>query len=278
MTSSSLPDGVISQIQRALEPPDLSGTRYTLKRELGRGGMGIVYEVEDAVLQRPLALKVMNEERMWREARLIAGLEHPGIVPVHDAGRLADGRVFYAMKLVRGERLDGWMSREPGVAARLSVFVRMCDPVAFAHARGIAHGDLKPANVMIGSFGEVLVLDWGAAGGTPGYMPPEPNGGVRGDVYSLGRLLLSLAGRSAPAPVRSICAKATASDPADRYAEAAELSADVARHLAGERVSAHREQIHERIGRLASRHRALVAIVAAYLLMRAALIFLSPGP
>lgn len=275
MTSSSLPDGVVTRIQQALEPPDLSGSRYVLKGEIGRGGMGVVYEVEDTVLERPLALKIMNEDRMWREARLIAGLEHPGIVPVHDAGRLADGRVYYAMKLVRGERLDAWVGRGPALAARLSAFIRVCDPVAFAHARGIAHGDLKPANVMVGSFGEVLVLDWGAAG-TPGYMAPEPDSGVRGDVFSLGRLLEYMAGANAPAPVRSICGRATAADPGDRYADAAELSADVARHLAGERVSAHREQLHERIGRIASRHRTLVAIVAAYLLMRAALIFL-PG-
>src|SRR5205085_5288833 len=117
---------------------------------------------------------------------ILARLEHPGIVPVHDFGELADGRLFYAMKHVRGERLDRWAAAGPALRVRLDVFVRMCEAVAFAHAHGVIHRDLKPENVMVGEFGEVLVLDWGLAtvkgplssaassgSGTPPYIAPE---------------------------------------------------------------------------------------------------------
>src|SRR5260370_33375545 len=130
--------------------------------------MGAVWAAEDTELGRRVALKVLpvwdtaSSELLLREARILAGLEHPGIVPVHDAGALSDGRVFYAMKLVHGQRLDqvqASMSR----AELLRLFQRVCEPVAFAHARGVIHRDLKPENVMVGEFGEVLVMDWGIA-------------------------------------------------------------------------------------------------------------------
>jgi serine/threonine protein kinase len=100
---------------------------------------------------------------MIREAQIIARLEHPGIVPVHDVGVLADGRVYYAMKLVRGSRLDEYSETHKSTKDRLRKFQAACDAVAFAHAHGVVHRDLKPQNIMIGSFGEVLVLDWGVA-------------------------------------------------------------------------------------------------------------------
>src|SRR6202040_4374571 len=87
----------------------------------------------------------------------------PGIVPVHDVGTLADGRVFYAMKFVEGQRLDKHIEAVTSLPDRLRLFLRICDAVAFAHARGVLHRDLKPANVMVGAFGEVLVMDWGLA-------------------------------------------------------------------------------------------------------------------
>jgi serine/threonine protein kinase len=101
--------------------------------------------------------------RLRREARVLALLEHPGIVPVHDVGSLPDGRPFYSMKLVRGERLDESAARLATLPERPRLFLRVCEPVAFAHARGVVHRDLKPGNVMVGPFGEVLVLDWGIA-------------------------------------------------------------------------------------------------------------------
>jgi serine/threonine-protein kinase len=161
--------------------PDFSATKYRIVKELARGGMGIVYLAEDPELGRRIAIKVVNglegdadvARRMVREARIIAGLEHPGIVPVHDVGVLGDGRVFYAMKLVRGERLDEYAARVDSIKDRLRKFQAACEAVAFAHAHGVIHRDLKPQNIMIGSFGEVLVLDWGVAKimpaeGTPG--------------------------------------------------------------------------------------------------------------
>src|SRR5205085_2897820 len=89
--------------------------------------------------------------------------EHPGIVPVHDAGALPDGRVFYVMKRVRGERLDAWALRHTDRRIHLRLYQRICEAVAFAHAHGVIHRDLKPENVMVGEFGEALVMDWGIA-------------------------------------------------------------------------------------------------------------------
>jgi serine/threonine protein kinase len=133
--------------------------------------MGTVYAADDLELQRRVALKVLAapriteeaRERMLREARILARLEHPGIVPVHDVLILPDGRVAYAMKLVQGERLDAHAGRFRGLRERLRIFERICEAVAFAHAQGVIHRDLKPGNIMVGSFGEVLVLDWGVA-------------------------------------------------------------------------------------------------------------------
>jgi len=151
--------------------PDLSGTRYTLRELIARGGMGVVYAAEDEKLHRRVALKVLDTagtnaeltQRLIREARILAQLEHPGIVPVHDVGTLPDGRVFYTMKFVEGLRLDEYVKQLDSLPQRLRLFLRICDAAAFAHARGVLHRDLKPANVMVGSFGEVLVMDWGLA-------------------------------------------------------------------------------------------------------------------
>jgi len=166
-----LSDKALTRLRNAAELPELSGTRYRLIGQVGRGGMGVVYAAEDQRLQRRVALKVLDvpssddelANRLMREARVQARLEHPGIVPVHDAGILADGRVFYAMKFVEGQRLDQHIESLASTPDRLRIFPRICDAVAFAHARGVLHRDLKPGNVMVGSFGEVVVMDWGLA-------------------------------------------------------------------------------------------------------------------
>lgn len=232
---SWLSDSALKHLRDVADWPDLSDTRYEVKEQIARGGMGTVYRAWDSELERDVALKVLSlpadtgeaAERMLKEARILAGLEHPGVVPVHDVGRLPDGRVFYAMKLVRGQRLDEHLAGESSIPERLRIFIRVCEAVAFAHSHGVIHRDLKPANVMVGQFGEVLVLDWGVAKlrsdqeqgarasesgarcgdrteeptspgtvmGTPGYMAPEQAQGEvgeideRSDVYSLGAIL-----------------------------------------------------------------------------------------
>lgn len=166
-----IPDHVIDRLRAEVELPDLSDTKYHLLSHLARGGMGTVYLAEDSSLGRTVALKVTNvadvtgdfSDRLLREARIVARLEHPSIVPVHDVGRLPDGRVFYAMKFVQGCRLDEYVRDAPALSDLLRLFQKICEAVAFAHAHGVIHRDLKPENVMVGPFGEVLVMDWGVA-------------------------------------------------------------------------------------------------------------------
>jgi eukaryotic-like serine/threonine-protein kinase len=163
-----LGDGTVDRLQANMREPDLTGTRYRAIRFLASGGMAAIWLAEDTVLKRKVALKVLDTDdspalatRLLREAHILAALEHPGIVPVHDAGTLPDGRVFYCMKYVEGLRLDDYVTRMPAIADRLRLLLRIAEPVAFAHSHGIIHRDLKPENVMVGPFGEVLVMDWG---------------------------------------------------------------------------------------------------------------------
>ncbi|MCB9777244.1 MAG: SUMF1/EgtB/PvdO family nonheme iron enzyme [Alphaproteobacteria bacterium] len=161
--------------------------RYERMERLGMGGMGEVLRVRDRLLQRTMAMKLMRTgkdatpmrvARFIEEAQVAAQLHHPGIVPVHDLGRLPDGRLFFTMEEVRGLTLSqviqavhqargevpaglpaaGWTLRR-----LVDAFHRICETVGYAHARGVVHRDLKPDNAMLGSFGRVLVLDWGLA-------------------------------------------------------------------------------------------------------------------
>ena len=277
-----LADSAIARLRDVTQQPDFSGTRYTIVREIARGGMGVVYEAEDRELSRRVAVKVMPVEditpggarRLRDEATIIAGLEHPGIVPVHDAGELPDGRAWYAMKLVKGKTLTAVLESGAPRADLLRIFVRVCETIGFAHAHGRIHGDLKPDNIMAGEFGEVLVMDWGGGSvGTPGFMPPEQERheptDARADVFALGRLLGALTMQEPARALRSIVTRATAQARDDRYADAAALGADVLRFLDGERVLAHRETVIEKADRWLTRHRALVAMVLAYMVMRA---------
>jgi serine/threonine protein kinase len=284
----------LDRLSAMLHGPDVSGTRYEIVSELGRGGMGVVYLARDTVLDREVALKVVDASAadftVEKEARILARLEHPGLVPIHDFGQLPDGRLFYAMKRVRGDRLDRWVAAGRDLTARLGVFLRICDAVAFAHAHGVIHRDLKPANVMVGEFGEVLVLDWGIAAakgdrdlstavvGTLDFMPPEQMRAdahldERADVYALGAILAATAPDTAA--LVAVADKARSDDPAARYPSVPALAADVSRFLAGLAVEAHREGIVDRITRVGRRYRLPMLLVLAYLLMRVLLLWAS---
>ena len=166
-----LSDKAIERLRCTPDLPDFSGTRYTLLEVVARGGMGVVYLALDRTLNRRVALKVLDAadpnaelaERLTREAQILAQLEHPGVVPVHDVGTLPGDQVFYVMKFVEGLPLDRFLASMSFLPERLRTFLRVCEPVSFAHSRGVLHRDLKPANLMAGAFGEVLVLDWGLA-------------------------------------------------------------------------------------------------------------------
>ncbi|MFC1462526.1 protein kinase [Verrucomicrobiota bacterium] len=205
---------------------------YEILQQLGRGGMGIVYQARQTSVDRTIALKMMRTEfagqRRHRnmflsEAVATADLDHPNIVPIHDVGSDDKGVVFYAMKEVRG---TSWkrVIKDKTQAENIEILMRVADAIAFAHSKAVIHRDLKPENVMLGDFGEVLVMDWGlavsisdegkadrlgpehAVGGTPAYMAPEmANGdvgniGPQSDVYLLGALLFEIVTGTQPHP------------------------------------------------------------------------------
>jgi serine/threonine protein kinase len=231
-----------------------AGLRFRVLRPHARGGLGEVFVAQDLELHREVALKEIqsrfadqpdSRSRFVLEAEITGGLEHPGIVPVYGLGQYADGRPFYAMRFIRGDSLKDAIERfhKADVSGRdagerslelrklLGRFIDVCEAIEYAHSRGILHRDLKPGNVMLGKYGETLVVDWGLAKsvgrgertsesgettlqpasgdsvdptimgkaiGTPAYMSPEQAAGrlnelgPASDVYSLGATLYSL--------------------------------------------------------------------------------------
>jgi serine/threonine protein kinase/WD40 repeat protein len=210
--------------------------RYQILNEHGRGGLGLVSRAHDRELGRDVAIKelisrtTVSEARFLREAMITARLEHPGIVPMYEAGRWPDGTPYYAMKLVSGRPLRDLIAERTTVDQRIGLLhhvIAVADAIAYAHGRNIIHRDLKPANVIVGDFGETIVIDWGlakdlsssgdepaAAGipagppndgdltatgavvGTPTYMAPEQERGEqvdqRADVFAIGAMLWEL--------------------------------------------------------------------------------------
>jgi serine/threonine protein kinase len=169
----------VDEIDDALEGSLADHPRYRPLDLLGAGGMGTVYRCLDEVLGREVAVKVVRvatparealfAARLQAESRILARLEHAGIVPIHDAGTLPDGRVFYVMQRLRGRTLHALLDMHAAnpdtssLARRLDIMERITEAVAFAHGQGVIHRDLKPDNVMVGEFGEVHVTDWGVA-------------------------------------------------------------------------------------------------------------------
>ncbi len=206
--------------------------RYDVRMEIARGGMGAVHRVFDRDLERQLAMKILlpemlrqqiNVEGFISEARITSQMEHPNIMPIHDIGYAEDKGLFFTMKLIAGESLHQVVYniskgkekyvREYDNHHLLTIFRKVCDAVAFAHAHEVVHRDIKPDNIMVGRYGEVLLMDWGLAHrlgraddrvikdrdgdirGTPFYMAPEQALGKntaidrRTDVFLLGATL-----------------------------------------------------------------------------------------
>jgi len=196
--AASAPSKSVDDLKQRLGAPGGRLARYVLREELARGAMGRIVRAWDEELRREVALKVQAgpggdtrlQRRFLEEAQITAQLDHPGIVPVHELGLLANGRPFFAMQLVRGRDLgqilaavrdgrDGWTRTRV-----LGVLLRVCEAMAFAHDRGVVHRDLKPGNVMVGRFGEAFVMDWGlahAAAATP-VADAEPVATLRGEI------------------------------------------------------------------------------------------------
>lgn len=184
--ADTIGDGDSQKPVDAWRPPPASlgdsGPRYLAQGELGRGGMGRVLEALDRRLDRVVAVKESfatdddGRQRFEREVAITARLEHPSIVPLYDAGVTADGRAFYVMRKVSGRGLDRVMSELPTLDDRLGLLPAMlaaCDAVAHAHARQVVHRDLKPGNILIGDYGETMVIDWGLAKALGESEPPR---------------------------------------------------------------------------------------------------------
>ncbi len=252
---------------QALAAPSGDESRFQILRKHAKGGLGEVFVAFDLELHREVALKEIQEryadhdesrDRFVLEAEVTGGLEHPGIVPVYGLGRYRDGRPYYAMRFIRGDSLKDaidqfhaqeYERRDPGrreieLRRLLARFIDVCNPIAFAHSRGVIHRDIKPANVMLGDFGETLVVDWGLAKaldrvdvkeeasvfgplksrltsggsetlagstvGTPSYMSPEQargdveNTGTASDIYSLGAALYHILTGKAPVKGKNV--------------------------------------------------------------------------
>ena len=199
-------------------PPD-----YEIVTKLGEGGMGIVYSAIQKTLNRKVAIKAIksskatsdeSRRKFFYEAQITSDLDHPNIVPIHDLGSNDDGTLFYSMKMVDGTPWEDAIQKKTRVE-NIEILMKVCDAVAFAHSRNIIHRDLKPENVMLGAFGEVLVMDWGLAvnlnttqkfgmSGTPVYMSPEmakhdlSKIGKASDIYILGGILFQIVVGNAP--------------------------------------------------------------------------------
>ncbi|PQO26306.1 WD40 repeat domain-containing serine/threonine protein kinase [Blastopirellula marina] len=202
---------------------------YELISVLGEGGMGTVYAADQKSVRRRVAIKTLKSRggkrrddraKFLSEAVLTGFLDHPNIVPIHELGQTHDGTLFYSMKLVSGtpwhEAIRGKSEME-----NLEYLDRVCDAVAFAHSRSVIHRDLKPENVMLGEYGEVLVMDWGLAvdlnrgehfsmGGTPAYMAPEMVRGpieaigIGSDIYLLGAILYEIVTGAPPHAAKTV--------------------------------------------------------------------------
>jgi WD40 repeat protein len=231
---SALVTGQAGRSPAAADEQVVTPDRYEMGAEIARGGIGRISRALDRRLHRVVAIKELRRDdpaavaRFLRETRITAELSHPNIIPLHEAGRWPNGQPFYAMKLVDGRTFARAISEAKTLRERLAllpVLVDVAEAMAYAHSRGIVHRDLKPSNVLVGPFGETVVIDWGLAKhvdetegldeapatvsaplpgetsvgvvvGTPAYMPPEQAAGLpiasTADVYAMGAMLYHL--------------------------------------------------------------------------------------
>lgn len=236
---------------REPEPGDRIGA-WRIVCELGRGGSGVVYLAEraDGAFSQQVALKWLRGDRpvpggreaLARERELLASLDHPHIVRLIDGGETEDGMLWFAMDLAEGETIDRHARNLPP-RHRLMLVAKLCRAVHHAHRRGLIHGDIKPSNVLIDGRGDPRLVDFGISrlkggglgssyGLTPDYASPEQRAGdeltTASDIWQLGRLLEDLIGDAIDAAdLRSIMARATAPAPAERYASASAMAADI---------------------------------------------------
>ena len=222
---------------------------YELLKQIGEGGMGVVYAARQSSIARTVAVKMLKpsakvgaeqRDKFISEAVVTGELDHPNIVPIYDLGSNEQGALFYSMKHVQGTPWEDVLAKKT-LDENLNILLRVADAMAFAHARGVVHRDLKPENVMLGEFGEVLVMDWGLArvtkqfpnaasihqsdslGGTPAYMSPEMARGPveaidhTSDIYLLGAMLYEIIGDRPPHSGRDVmqCLMAAAQNTID---------------------------------------------------------------
>jgi len=298
-----------------------AGTRigvFRIVRELARGGMGVVLLAvrDDGQFEQQVALKWLggrvdadSAALFRRERQTLAALRHPNIARLVDGGQREDGRPWLAMELIEGDTLDRHcLAQALPTAARIRLFLDVCDAVAHAHARGVLHRDIKPSNVMVDADGRAKLLDFGIAAlagadavvapraFTPGFASPEQRRGegatVAGDVYQLGRLLAALLARDGdehrtvlghagepdaattlpanlPRDLRDILRRATAALPELRYPTVAALQSDLQAVLDARPIAARRREPLYVLGRWIARHRIAAAMGALAVVLAA---------
>lgn len=247
--------------------------RYTLSGEVQQDSSKQLIPGHDLSLDRPVVIKVLKDPEknpdqvaeLKREARLTGRLTHPGIVPIHELGENENGEVFYSMKQVSGNRLstisakisrgetDDW-----SLPRLLRIYTRICDTVAYVNEQGVAHRNLTTSSIILGEFGEVLVVDWEHAAETDA---------TEIDVSGLGSMLeeiLQLAphfGRTPPEDLVAVTRKAQTIDPAERYTSASQLREEIETHLAGYATRAGEAGFFKLFGLFLSRHRLATSIL-----------------
>ena len=282
-----------------LSQDDLEGKQaggWRIGPKLGEGGLGIVYQAEEVATGRKAAIKFLRpgldagafRRRFLKERRILSALEHPHIARVYDGGVDAAGRPYLAMEFVDGQPLDHYLSEtRPGSTARLDLFVQVCQAVQYLHSALVAHGDLKPSNILVDAGGNVKLLDFGAARLlqpanstanpettmtraflTPHYASPEQKQGdgpsVRSDIYSLGVIL----GDAFPganrdlAAIRDMCCRP---EPVERYQTVLEIEQDLAACLTNKPVRARHQDRLYRASKFLRRNAIGAATVAAIL-------------